>query len=206
MPVPSEGGKVFDDLRSQFDQQVAALSTALIAYCPGQSCVQDAEPNYKVYSTNEVNNLLSSTKNGMLSRIPPEDAPLRNYVEQKFPPSVAGIPSATKVESRLEQVRALFSKFGIFSTPQSFRLDLAVNTTPFKARFDLIPAVGNPITTTTNDTITNVYRGEYKYIVTKAGYKTVNDTIDFVTRAGTIFSCDLQPNNGPEQALPCKLN
>ncbi len=156
------------------------------------------------YNPADVNATLQQTKDATLSSIPPKDKPLRVYVERSFPEPVNESTPVQRdvVESRFSLVRELLAKL---SRLDSFRLNLTVNTRPSNARFELVPRVGTHLTSTTNSRLTNVYRGEYDYTVTKAGYKRVHETINFIERAGTILECDLQPDPGPEEALPCNF-
>ncbi len=157
------------------------------------------------YNPADVNATLQQTKDLTLASIPPKDKPLRVYVERSFPEPVDSSAPAVHpdvVESRFSLVRELLARL---SRLDSFRLNLTVNTRPSNARFELVPRVGTHITSTTNGRLTNVYRGEYDYTITKAGYKRVHETINFIERAGSILECELQPDPGPEEALPCKF-
>ena len=157
------------------------------------------------YNPADVNATLQQTKDATLASIPPKDKPLRGYVERSFPEPVdASAPAVQRdvVENRFSLVRELLAKL---SRLDSFRLNLTVNTRPSNARFELVPRVGTHITSTTNSRLTNIYRGEYDYTITKAGYKRVRETINFIERAGSILECDLQPDPGPEEALPCNF-
>jgi len=157
------------------------------------------------YSSSDVNAALRKTKNETLSPIPPEDKPLRGYVERSFPAPVnesTEVAPKEEVEQRFSVVRELLAKL---SRLDSFRLNLTVNTNPSKARFELVPRVGDKLASTTNSRLTNVYRGEYDYYITKAGYKRVHETINFIDRSGNILECDLQPDSSPEEALPCNF-
>ena len=152
------------------------------------------------YNPADVNATLQQTKDATLSSIPPKDKPLRVYVERSFPEPVNDSTPVQRdvVENRFSLVRELLAKL---SRLDSFRLNLTVNTRPPNARFELVPRVGTHLTSTTNSRLTNVYRGEYDYTITKAGYKRVHETINFIERAGSILECELQPDPGPEEAL-----
>lgn len=157
------------------------------------------------YNPGDVNTTLRQAKQATLSSIPPKDKPLRVYVERSFPQPVdesAPVAQKQEVEKRFSLVRDLLSKL---SGLDSFRLDLTVNTNPPKARFELVPRVGSPLSSTTNGRLTNIYRGEYDYNITKAGYKRVHETINFIERSGSVLECELQPDPGPQDALPCEF-
>ena len=157
------------------------------------------------YPSSNVNAALQRTKNATLAPIPLKDKPLRGYVERSFPPPVderdESVPKE-EVDKRFSLIRELLAKL---SRLDSFRLDLTVSSSPSKARFELVPHSGTRITSTTNSRVTNVYRGEYEYFVTKAGYKQIHETINFIDRAGTVLECELQPDSGVEAPLPCNF-
>jgi len=183
-------GVRFESVKSAFEIEVKGLNSKSRGIEQG-------------YDPVDVNVTLQKTKNAALSQIPPKDKPLRNYVESKFPTPVdesRDLAPKEEVEKRFSLLRELLGKL---SRLDSLRLDLTVNTRPSKARFDLVPKVGTPVSSTTNSRITNIYRGEYEYYVTKAGYKRVHDTISFIDRSGSVLECELQPDSGPEDALPC---
>ncbi len=157
------------------------------------------------YNPGDVNSALQQTKAATLASIPQNDKPLRGYVERSFPEPVsesAPVAQRDEVEKRFGVVRELLSKL---SHLDSFRLDLTVNTQPASARFELVPRVGSRLTSTTNSRLSNIYRGEYDYYVSKAGYKQIHETINFIERAGSTLECELQPVSGQEEALPCNF-
>jgi hypothetical protein len=188
-PNPNVGAQ-FDSVKSSFETEIGSLS----------STTRGGEQGY---DPARVNATLQRTKNAALTPIPLKDKPLRDYVERSFPAPVdesKDVVQKEEVETRFSLVRALLGKL---SRLDSFHLDLTVNTRPGKARFELVPKVGTPISSTTNSRLTNIYRGEYDYYITKAGYKRVHDTINFIDRSGTVLECELQPESGAEEALPC---
>jgi len=157
------------------------------------------------YNPADVNAALRRTKEATLSPIPPKDKPLRGYVERTFPQPVdesTEVVQKDEAEKRFSLVRELLAKL---SHLDSFRLDLTVNTRPPSARFELVPRVGSRLASTTNSRLTNIYRGEYDYYVSKAGYKRIHETINFIERAGTVLECELQPDSASEDALPCNF-
>jgi hypothetical protein len=181
-------GARFDSVKTDFESEINHLPRIRVA---------------NSYSSSDVNAALQKTKNATLAPIPPDDKPLRGYVEHTFPAPVDESNEVVKkeeVESRFSLVRELLAKL---SRLDSFRLDLTVNTNPSKARFELVPRVGEHLASTTNSRLTNVYRGEYDYYITKAGYKRVHETINFIDRSGSTLQCELQPDASPEEALPC---
>lgn len=190
-PKPKVGAQ-FEPVKSTFEIEVKSLNAK----------DRGGEQGYDPIN---VNAALRRTKDAALSPIPPKDKPLRGYVERNFPAPVdesKDIVQREEVERRFSLVRELLAKL---SGLDSFRLNLTVNTHPSRARFDLLPRVGTPVSTTTNGRLTNIYRGEYEYYITKAGYKRVHETINFIDRSGSVLECELQPDKGPEEALPCQF-
>jgi len=186
----SNVGARFESVKSAFEIEVKGLNSK-------------SRGSEQGYDPVDVNATLQKTKNAALSQIPPKDKPLRNYVESKFPAPVdesRDLAQTEEVEKRFSLLRELLGKL---SRLDSLRLDLTVNTLPSKARFQLVPKVGTPLSSTTNSRLTNIYRGEYDYYITKAGYKRVHETISFIDRSGSVLECELQPDPGPEEALPC---
>ena len=115
--------------------------------------------------------------------------PLTAYVKRRFPSPVdtaRTFVSKSEAYTRFAVLKELLSK--LTSLP-AFQLNMKVTTRPPKSAFDLVSPGGTHISTTTNDALTNVYRGEY----------------DLVDRTGTLLSCDLLPENDPQAALPCTL-
>jgi len=186
----SNVGAQFDSVKSSFEVEVKGLNTN----------VRGGEQGYDPM---RVNTTLRRTKDAVLTPIPVKDKPLRHYVERSFPLPVdesKDVVQKEEVETRFSVVRELLAKL---SRLDSFRLDLTVNTRPAKARFELVPKVGTHVSSTTNSRLTNIYRGEYDYYITKAGYKRVHDTISFIDRSGSVLECELQPDSSAEEALPC---
>ena len=185
--------------------QVGARFASVTRDFETEAGVLDKARGVDGFNPGDVNETLRKTKDATLSSIPTRDKPLRSYVERSFPEPVdesATVVQKDVVEKRFSLVRELLAKL---TRLDSFRLDLTVNTKPSSARFELIPKLGTHLTSTTNSRLTNIYRGEYDYVITKAGYKRVHETINFIERAGNVLECDLQPDPGPEEALPCNF-
>lgn len=189
-PTAAPVGTRFASVQMDFEKDVSAIPK-----------IKDVN----AYPSANVNAALQRTKKATLAPIPLKDKPLRGYVERSFPQPVDetndSVPKE-EVEKRFSLIRELLAKL---SHLDSFRLDLTVSSTPAKARFELVPHSGTRMTSTTNSRLTNVYRGEYNYYVTKAGYKQIHETINFIDRAGTTLECELQPEGGAEDPLPCNF-
>jgi hypothetical protein len=159
------------------------------------------------YSTSDVNFILSGIRTDSFARIPPDDEPLRQYLARRLPEPIEDLESSgfvpkERAESFFESIKDVLTKL---MKVHSFVIDIKVASTPSQARFELVPTMGASISTTTNDTITNVYRGEYTYVISKAGYKEVTEHLNFIERSGTTLECQLLLTSDEQSALPCKL-
>lgn len=154
----------------------------------------------------DFNTLLERTRGAIDKDIPPENAPLRAYVDKRLPPLLTGggrsVP-AREATDAIQTIRALFQKL---DQVKQFTMDLTIKSVPSGALAELSPAAGNKVATTTDETITNLYRGEYDYVVRKAGYKDVKNRENFIDRAGTVLECDLVKKESPDDSTPCRLH
>jgi hypothetical protein len=189
-PSEKEGAKAFGPVLNQFGADLSLLR-------PAELGAADQ------YNAGDVNLVLGSTTSAILSQVPPGDLPLAAYVKRRVPAPVDTsriFISRSEADTRFAVLKELLSKL---TALPAFRLNMLVTTRPPKAAFDLVAAGGTHISTTTNDELTNVYRGEYDYAVSKQGYKSVHASIDLVDRAGTVLSCELLTEDDPQAALPC---
>ena len=187
-----EGAKAFGPVLSRFSADLKLLQ-------PTELGTADQ------YNAGDVNLVLGRTTSAIVNQIPAGDLPLTTYVKRRVPAPVDTSQvyvSRSEADTRFIILKELLSKL---TALPAFRLNMHVTTQPPKAAFDLVSAGGTHISTTTNDELTNVYRGEYDYTVSKHGYKSVHASIDLVDRAGTLLSCELLPDNDPQVALPCTL-
>jgi hypothetical protein len=185
-------GVEFQSVKSVFEAEVNDLNTRV-------------RGGKKGYNPSDVNTILQRTKDATVARIPNDDKPLRGYIDRTFPSPVdysTAVVPREDVERRFSLVQMLLTKL---SRLDSFHLDLTVNTRPPDARFELIPEIGNPSSTATDGQLTNIYRGEYTYRVIKHGFKRIEEHINFIDLSGSTLECKLQPDPGPENAIPCKL-
>lgn len=66
-------------------------------------------------------------------------------------------------------------------------------------------AGGSDRDTSTDDTLKQLWRGLYRYNVTKSGYKTIEGGLDLWDDSGSELSCELVGEKSAESATPCKL-
>lgn len=158
------------------------------------------------YSLEAVNATLAQVRERALAAVPQEDTQLETYVQKRIPqtlpqerPNWVSVQTARRV---FESLRGLLNSLRNMS---SYRLDLKVITNPKNARFELVPAVGSQLATSTDGTISNVFRGEYLYRVKKNGYENIEESVDLVVRSGDTLECELQESGKNKVALPCDL-
>jgi hypothetical protein len=159
----------------------------------------------KGFNADDVNGILTNTSREILKKLPANDAPLIHYVQAKIPKPVDNskvLVSKSEAESKFGALQGLLR--GLNAMP-SFVLDLTINTSPSGAKFDLIPPVGSSSSVATNSILTNVYRGEYSYSISKKGYKSVSGTINFIERSGDVLECVLFSESVGQDPLPCNL-
>jgi hypothetical protein len=84
-------------------------------------------------------------------------------------------------------------------------IDLNVSSLPDGATFDMWASSGPHRTTTTNNFVDNVYRGFYRYKVTKGGFKVIEDSLNLVDSDGRQLDCFLNESNDQDGPHPCKL-
>jgi hypothetical protein len=196
-PANRSPSLIFGTIRERFEEQARMLNK-LTARGP--------EGSQEVFAVDEVNDLLQQTKMLSLQAIPVDDAPLRRYVERRFPdplaPDRGPFVGGPDVIHLVDGAKDLLNKLATLS---NFRFDLSVHSQPSRARFDLIPPIGPPLRLTTDDKLTNIYRGEYTYEIRMSNHKTIRDNINFIDRSGTILYCQLQLASTSDEILPCSL-
>ncbi len=84
-------------------------------------------------------------------------------------------------------------------------IDLTVNSNPDRATYDMWPSGGPHRTTTTKNTIDNIYRGIYRYQITKPGYKPIEGMLNLVDSNGRTLECGLNKTEEQDGPYPCQL-
>jgi hypothetical protein len=159
------------------------------------------------YKAGKLNDVLAQTRQQLLDDLPPDAAPLRAYVLERFPDSIPGVSPDQKINMKvcgpyLSNANDLFNSLkGV----NAYRLDLVVESTPAGAIFELKPAAGDTLARASRGTLTNVWRGVYTYTVTMEGQKTITRNIDLVREKGNMLKCNLVNKSSPGDALPCDL-
>jgi tetratricopeptide (TPR) repeat protein len=143
---------------------------------------------------------------------------LKAYIEKSFPvPSLDSLPSLRLPTGQVvisEPIKnAIISKVFTFnsklssSTLDRLSVNIIFNSQPSEARVELWAAdVGDKKSTVTDSEIRNIYRGLYKYIVTKPGYKAArNDNFDLINEEGTQLKCKLRRENEEGESV-CSMH
>jgi hypothetical protein len=135
---------------------------------------------------------------------------LEAYVEQLFVlPSISGAGPAAAVRKEdgdltWKKIKNATTRLGRVN---ELTVRLEIKSVPIAGAHVKLRSVGltEAMDVATNGTLERVWRGKYKYTVTKAGYKTIEGSLDLVLNSGGEFLCTLQPTNTGESALPCQL-
>ena len=175
-------------------------------------------PTQDAVSCDELAGVVKKTKASIRERIPSDDVALHNYVNdypvvgsechtvQRKTPGTQKTVSFGVERSYIDMViEGLQKLISSLKRMPAFRLNMEIVTTPPASRFELFSKGGIGMETTTNDTITNVWRCAYQYRVTKSGYKTIEGSVNLIDQAGNVLECQLQADDSKELALPCRL-
>lgn len=148
----------------------------------------------------------------LLARLSDERlAGMRGYIRAFLPPlpkpawnsDVGACIREPDAESYLASLRSIFERVRELD---SLKLDLRVSSEPEGASFWITPlGGGTPSTSSTNATLTNFYRGLYRYQVEKASFKTIEGTLNLVDERGDHLRCTLHPRDSAEGPLFCRL-
>jgi len=141
----------------------------------------------------------------------PELAGMRAYVQR----GLAGMEVETRNTSwgpcvRERDARKVFESinqmFNRLQKLDKLKIDLAVITEPPEAKVQIVALGGGiPTITTSNATITNLYRGIYTYRVEKAGYRMVEGPVNLVDERGTKLNCRLAGLADAGGSAHCRL-
>ncbi len=159
------------------------------------------------YPAGDLNSILAGTRQQLLDILPPDAAPLRAYVMQNFPKSVAGVPSGKLIDMRTcgPYINAANDLLTSLKSVNAYRVDLVLDSNPTGALFELAPVAGDKLARASRGTLTNVWRGVYHYTVVKDGEKTINGTVNLVREKGNLLRCTFVHASSPGAALPCEL-
>jgi len=186
------------------DQQIAARISQTAAQFQSRTKIYYSG---RTYPAGELNSIFAGTRQQLLDDLPPDAAPLRAYVLQRFPESIGGVHPNQMIDmkvcgSYLSNANDILNSLKSVS---AYRLDLIIDSTPAGALFELKPVTGGTLTRASRGTLTNVWRGIYTYTATKDGQKTIIGSIDLVREKGNTLKCTFVQDNSPGAALPCEL-
>lgn len=166
-----------------------------------------------VYKVADVKEVAERGKRELLTEFDAKNlSGLKAYVEIYYPAiELAQLRGQNdQVVTTESSAEELFNKISSFllrlKTIERLALGLKLLSTPGGASFEIWP-VGNEKARTpafTNQELT-LYRGLYKYRVRKAGFKTVEYTLNLVDQTGNALECTLNRGEDEEGPYPCLL-
>ena len=89
------------------------------------------------------------------------------------------------------------------ATPGQNAVDVTIDSEPQMADFVMSAKGGNPLATTTNNVLRNVYRGLYTYKLSKPGYKPIEAPLDLVD-GGSKLKCTMNKTTDSDGPHACK--
>jgi|GEM_PF-3607720 len=159
------------------------------------------------YSLVEFRATITSTKEELLTNLAGDNlAPMRAYVASRFPDEhpktiqdqTGEIVPLPEVEQALGTIRDIIEKV---KADALTIVDMQITTKPVGARAVLsVDGGSTPRETISNNSIHNLYRGRYNYIVTKVGFKDAVGLLDLVDEPGTILECSMARLAEPESS------
>jgi hypothetical protein len=153
------------------------------------------------YKAEVVKTSLASLKSDILSQVPPDDEPLKHYIEARFPRMPAtqtGYISEVELKSMDGETEAFVMEL---RGMEGFTLDLRVKSTPPNANFTYVGEYQqkqDELSIRTDDTIQHLWRGPYLYRVDMVGYRPVTSSFNTISQKGDTVECMLVATDGPE--------
>lgn len=141
----------------------------------------------------------------------PEDdrhAPARAYLEglerraEEQLPALADARGTVAMADSLEIMEEVQVAYTM--SMESWKFILNVHSIPEQAIVELRALASEPLAFTT-DTHREIVRGIFDYRVSKAGYKTVEGKDLNLVWAEGLFTCQLVPEDSPQDPLPCNI-
>lgn len=150
---------------------------------------------------------------GLASTSDPRLAAMQDYIDRNFP----AVPEATwktgdgracvpmpQSKSFISKIQELIERL---SAVDRLAVDLRVTSVPEGASVSLATLRTSPArTTATNASLTNVYRGYYRYTVSKNGFKTISGDLNLVDERGTLLRCAMTPAADAGAPVFCSLH
>jgi hypothetical protein len=171
------------------------------------------------YDANQVIAILKTSRTNFTEGLSaPELVPLKDYVIQAYPiPNPGAMERINDIktdrvlitegskDAAFANVLQFIARIRALINQRRLSIDLTVGSLPEGATFDMWASVGPHRTTTTNNMVDNVYRGFYRYKVTKGGFKLIEDSLNLVDSDGQRLDCFLNQSNETDGPHPCKL-
>jgi hypothetical protein len=143
----------------------------------------------------------------------PELAAMRAYIEIAFPmPALAEVERYQTHSLTYEDAADAAWDYLIEwlarlrRRSENLTVTISLNITPVGARVMIHPyAGGDPTTGVANNRIPNIYRGLYRYRVTRPGYLGEEGLLNLVDNPGTILTCRMAADSTSSVRRPCTL-
>jgi len=179
------------------------VANARAEYVPPAAARSGKLVGEKTYKAEVVSSSLASLKGDILSKVPANDAPLRHYLEARFPATPVGkegFVSEAEMHTVNDQVEGVVMEL---RNADGYTLDLKV-TSPnterarFSCHAEYPPDASDEDPVFTDSTIQAMWRGPYLYKVEKKGYWTVTDKFNTISQKGDTLECHLVLSSQPE--------
>jgi hypothetical protein len=206
----------------QLSQGDAQLKKTVIGY--RENCTDCATPNIYGYDAEKVVAVIADGKSQLMSRLEGKElAGLRAYVGETYPAvtleSLGAQPvigasgggpkwgvEIAKKDKAFDEAQTFVGRVKSWLSSNPTTVNLQISSQPPNAEFEMWADGAQPEKTRTGTTLTNVYRGLYRYKVTKSGYKEIVGAVNLVDREGTHLTCLLYSLSDSESAQSCTLN
>lgn len=164
------------------------------------------------FDAQEVTRVIESAKDSLTRSLTQKEfLGLRDYIQRFFPRTkdYPVIPSSPTLISSATKTRLFQDAYDLISRVErvsnKLSINLVVRSEPTQAVFEIWPEAGGIRTTTTESTIQNLYRGYYRYKVSKAGFKSIETVINLIDEDGSSFECRLHRLDEKDGPYPCSL-
>jgi hypothetical protein len=197
-------GPLYSQQPTADDREIASRISRTAAEFQGRTHIYYSG---RPYPAGELNSVFAGTRQQLLDDLPPDAAPLRAYVLQRFPASIAGVHPSQNIDMKVcgPYLATANDILNTLRSVSAYRLDLIVDSTPAGGLFELKPVSGQSLARASRGTLTNVWRGIYAYTVSKDGQKTISGTVDLVREKGDTLKCTFVPSTSPGAPMPCEM-
>jgi hypothetical protein len=173
-------------------------------FCPGGA-------NCEGFRSGEVDSFYSEYKYKLNSTFAkPDLLPFYDYVESRIPPPARDrfsseygqLVSVPEGQRMARQLVSLTDELKVKAN--DLVMSLRVESVPDGAVFKLLRVTGKPVREgATNTTLAGIYRGLYRYEVTRPGFKTISSDLNLVDTTPNKLHCELHSSTSKSGPLPC---